>query len=135
MQSTPLERSAGTRRSITRRVVRRTLRKEFLGFEDYVWLAQRLSGFILIIFLFFHLWTLSAIFGGKEHFDQTMLAFNTPLIKAGELLLLWIILFHGLNGLRLIWITFFPEKDHTILAYAVSLASLLLCLLSIPVFF
>ena len=136
MQSTPLARNGrSTRRSITRRVAQRTLRNELLGFEAYVWVVQRVSGFLLLIFLFFHLYTLSAIFAGKETFNQTMLALNTPFIKAGELLLLWIILFHGLNGIRLIWITFFPEKGHTVLAYAVSLVSILLCLLSIPVFF
>jgi len=100
-----------------------------------VWVAQRISGIVIFFFLLFHLYTLSAIFSGKEAFDQTMLALNTPLIKAGELLLLWVVLLHGLNGLRLIWITFFPEKGHTALAYAVSLTSVLLTLLAIPLFF
>ncbi len=94
-----------------------------------------MTGIVLFVFLLFHLYTLSAILAGEAAYDQTMRSLNHPIIKAGELLLLWVILFHALNGLRLILLAFFPLLQHKALAYAVSLASIIITILSLPVFF
>jgi succinate dehydrogenase / fumarate reductase cytochrome b subunit len=123
------------RKGVIQRFTTRTLRGRPLGFEAYMWAAQRITGVIIFGFLMYHLYTLSTIFESKAAFDQVMKRFQRPLIKFGELLLVWIILVHALNGLRLILLNLFPGLNHKQLAYYASGASLILFLCSIPVFF
>jgi len=132
MHARPFE---AARKTVFRRFTERTIRREWLGFEAYAWAAQRITGLILLVFLFLHLYTLSSVLGGEGIYNQTMRALERPLVKAGELLLIWVTLYHVLNGFRLIFYNFFPALNHKALAYAVSFVSVLLCLLSIPFFF
>ena len=106
-----------------------------MGFEAYAWAAQRVTGIGLLIFLAWHLYTLNAIISGPAAYDRVMKSMEAPLFKIGELLLLWVVLFHALNGLRLILLNLIPELSHKKLAYTVSIVSLGLVLLSIPIFF
>jgi succinate dehydrogenase / fumarate reductase cytochrome b subunit len=126
------EGASEARKSVTRRIVERTLKGEYLGIEAYAWAAQRITGIILIAFLFVHLHTLSSISGGEATYNATMTSLDNPLIKAGELFLIWLVLFHSLNGLRLIMYNLFPLVNHRRLVYSTSLLSLLLFLVSIP---
>ena len=103
-----------------------------MGFEGYLWAAQRITGLILILFFIVHLSTLSSIFSGEAAYDQVLLSLDAPPIKMAALLLLWVVLFHGLNGLRLILFNLFPGINHKRLAYSISIISFLIVLLSIP---
>jgi len=123
------------RKGVIQRFAGRTLRGHPLGFEAYMWAAQRITGLIILGFLLYHLYTLSAVFSGKVAFDQIMKGFQRPLIKLGELLLVWVVLVHALNGIRLILLNLFPGLNHKRMAYFASGASLVLILCSIPVFF
>jgi len=125
--------SPRTPKTVTRRFVERTFRGEHLGFEAYAWVAQRLTGLIILGFLIIHMYTLSSVTGGETAFDQTMKTMQTPLFKIAELILLWVVLFHGLNGLRLILLNLFPGINHKRLAYSFSLISLVLVIISIPI--
>ncbi|MFH0813878.1 MAG: hypothetical protein V2A69_13745, partial [Pseudomonadota bacterium] len=82
----------GVRKTVIRRFVERTLRGERLGFEAYAWVTQRITGLILVGFLIVHLYTLSSILGGEATYNQTMKALESPFIKIGELLLIWVVL-------------------------------------------
>lgn len=121
------------RKKVLRRFLSRTFQQERLGFEAYVWAVHRITGLILMAFLIFHLFTLSSIFAGSLSYDKILSSLDTPIVKAGEILLLWVIFFHVLNGLRLIVFNFFPAINHKRMAYAFSAVSLILALLSIPV--
>ena len=123
------------RRGVTRRFIERTLRGVPLGFEAYAWAAHRVSGLVLLIYLILHLFTLSSINSGGAAYDQTMKAMDRPLIKAGELILIWVVLFHALNGFRLILLNLIPELNHRRWAYSIFIASLILSALTIPVIF
>jgi len=100
-----------------------------------MWAFQRITGLVILGFLVWHIYTLSAILTSGEVFDQAMKNFQTPLIKAGELLLVWVVLFHALNGLRLILFNLFPRIQHKRLAYYASAISLVITICSIPLFF
>lgn len=122
-------------RSVTWRLVKRTAKRQWLGVEGYAWVLHRITGVALVAFLLAHLYTLSSVRGGEDVFDRTMQVLQGPLPKTGELLLLWVILFHGLNGLRLILINVIPRINHKITAYAVFALSVAAALISIPVIF
>jgi succinate dehydrogenase / fumarate reductase, cytochrome b subunit len=120
------------RKSVTRRVLERTLKGEYLGIEAYAWAAQRITGIVLIAFLLIHLNTLSSISGGEAAYNETMKSLDNPLVKIGELFLILIVFFHSLNGIRLIMYNLFPSINHKRLVYSASIITLLLFLISIP---
>jgi len=126
--------SPHTRKTVMRRFIERTLKGERLGFEAYVWASQRVTGLIILGFLIIHIYTLSSILDGETAFDQTMRTLERPIYKLAELILLWALLFHALNGFRLILVNLLPGMNHKKLAYVFSLISLILVLISIPIF-
>ncbi len=82
----------------------------FLGYEVktgmFSWLLHRITGVGITIFLFFHIWTQTQIYGGPEKFNAVMEFYKSPLIKISEILLMGAIIFHALNGLRIVIVDF-----------------------------
>ena len=120
------------KKKMLRRFMERTLQQERLGFEAYVWAVHRITGFLLLIFIILHFCTLSSIFKGKVAYDGILSFMESPVVKFGEIMILWVVLFHGLNGLRLILFNLFPTINHKRFAYSISIISLILVSLSIP---
>jgi len=66
-------------------------------------LAQRISGVALVLYLVLHIFSLSSSQGGAEKFDQVMMGYAEGfLFHFVEWLLLIAVLFHMFNGLRII---------------------------------
>jgi len=66
-------------------------------------LIQRLTGVALVVYMLLHLYSIGTIrLGGEKAFNSTMGAYDTPLFHVLEWLLLIAVLFHLLNGLRLV---------------------------------
>lgn len=66
-------------------------------------LLQRVTGLGLLAYLLIHLYSIGmGRLGGKPAFDATMKIYDTPLFHVLEWLLLIAVLFHLLNGLRLV---------------------------------
>ena len=121
------------KKRVLRRFVDRTLQQERLGFEAYVWAAHRITGLLLLAFLIFHLFTLSSILRGDVAYNGILSFMESPVMKFGEIVLLWVVLFHSLNGFRLILFNLFPTINHKRFAYSISIISLILVSLSIPI--
>lgn len=66
------------------------------------WILHKITGFAIVSFLIFHIWGMSQMSKGPDAFNAVIEAYKTPLFKFGEVLLLGAILFHGLNGMRII---------------------------------
>ena len=101
----------------------------------YVWAAHRVTGLVLLVYLFVHLGTLGAVLAGEDSFDRALAFFRNPLARFFELLLVTIVVFHVLNGLRLICLDLFPAWAQDRLAYGVLVLTALSLVLSIPFFF
>jgi len=71
------------------------------------WGAHRLTGIGIVIFIVVHIWSISHLGSGADSFNTVMALYNTPLFKVGEIILYGTILFHALNGLRIISVDFF----------------------------
>ncbi len=68
----------------------------------------------LVLFLFLHIWTLSAVFQGKESFEKAVRKFDNPLGHAMEYTLFIVVAFHLLNGLRITLVEFLalaPQQE------------------------
>jgi len=69
----------------------------------WAWILHRISGLAIIFFLLLHIWEISsANRGGSQLFNATMAGLKTPLYVFGEWLLFLAVVYHGINGIRLI---------------------------------
>lgn len=66
----------------------------------WAWILHRITGLAIVFYLLMHIGVIStALWGG---FDHTMAILRHPVFATGELLLVCAVLYHGLNGLRII---------------------------------
>jgi len=63
---------------------------------------HRISGLALIVYLSMHIWVIHHIQKGEAAYDSLMRALSTFPFRVGEALLLAAILFHSINGVRLV---------------------------------
>jgi succinate dehydrogenase / fumarate reductase membrane anchor subunit len=85
------------------------------NFEMYAWLFMRLSGVVLLVLVFTHLYVnLLVEEGGVHAIDFAFVAgkWANPFWQVWDLLLLWLAMLHGTNGLRVI-IDDYADKDRT----------------------
>jgi succinate dehydrogenase / fumarate reductase cytochrome b subunit len=69
------------------------------------WL-HRLTGIALAVYLLLHLAVLSQLRGGPERWGDFLVLARSPFFLGLDLLLLEAALFHGLNGVRLVFLGF-----------------------------
>jgi len=73
-----------------------------LNLERYFYSMHRLCGITLVGYLFIHVYTTATRLRGPAPWNAFLLTIENPLIYAGEWLLVAVVAFHGLNGIRLI---------------------------------
>jgi succinate dehydrogenase / fumarate reductase cytochrome b subunit len=105
-----------------------------MGVGAYVYVAHRLTGLILTVYLYVHLVTLGSVLQGPGGFDRAMALMNRPAVRLLELALVWVVVFHALNGARLCLLAVTPVANQKWLAYAVVAAAFLVALVSWPLF-
>jgi succinate dehydrogenase / fumarate reductase cytochrome b subunit len=101
----------------------------------YMFVFHRLSGVVLTVYLFVHLFTLGSALQGPDGYDRMMALLNNPAVRGLELVLVWLVLYHTFNGVRLVLLQVVPGLDQRRLAHAALGLSLLAIVLSIPFFF
>ena len=80
----------------------------FTGSLAYV--LHRVTGLGLIFFLFFHIISITKANASPEAYDLMIRRMQEPDFKLGELALFAALLFHGLNGMRIIWVDFIATR-------------------------
>jgi len=70
------------------------------------WILHRLSGLALILYLVLHIWVIHNL-DNPAGFDKVMAFLNERLFKVLELGLWGVIIYHAVNGLRIILVDFF----------------------------
>ncbi len=74
----------------------------------WAWLLHRLAGIGIFLFLLVHIVDISLIGWGPDLFNKLVVLYHHPVFRLGEILLVGAVLFHGLNGLRVIVMDFAP---------------------------
>ena len=72
------------------------------GVGWWAWLLQRVTGVALVGYLFLHIGTISTALGGEDTFDPVLKVLQTPPFVILDLGLLATVLYHTLNGFRVI---------------------------------
>ena len=67
----------------------------------YAFWIHRITGIVVTVFLFFHIWTLSAVFRGKDAYDYAISKFDTKFGYVFQYVLLLAVAIHLLNGIRI----------------------------------
>lgn len=80
----------------------------FTGSLAYV--LHRVTGLGLIFFLFFHIISITKANCTPEAYDLMIRRMQEPDFKIGELALYAALLFHGLNGMRIVWVDFVAKR-------------------------
>jgi len=71
----------------------------------FAWMLHRLTGLALIGYLVLHIWGLKSI-TNREAYNALITSYHAPIFKVGEFLLLGAVIYHALNGLRIVLIDF-----------------------------
>jgi succinate dehydrogenase / fumarate reductase, cytochrome b subunit len=66
------------------------------------WVAHRVTGVLVFFFLFVHVLDTALVRVSPEAYDDTIAVYKTPLVAFMEYGLVAAVLFHALNGLRVI---------------------------------
>ena len=73
------------------------------GIGMWAWILFRISGLVLVFYLFVHLYVISqGRIGGPEALDNLFEFFDKPLLVFLDLMLVAAVLYHALNGVRII---------------------------------
>jgi len=73
------------------------------GIGMWAWILFRISGLVLVAYLFVHLWVISqGRVGGAESLNGLFEFFDRPLLVFLDLLLVAAVLYHALNGVRIL---------------------------------
>ena len=76
---------------------------------QWSFIAHRVSGFLIFFYLLQHIVDISLInFGDGELYDQVHEIYGNVFLRLFTLGLLFALLFHSLNGLRIVAVDFFP---------------------------
>lgn len=78
------------------------------GIGQWSWAAHRITGVGVIAFLFGHIVDTFAIGFGPELYDETIALYKQWWFTPFEVMLVGAVLFHALNGLRIILFDFWP---------------------------
>jgi succinate dehydrogenase / fumarate reductase cytochrome b subunit len=95
------------------------------GFISFV--LRRLTGVALVLYLFTHMWVIGSINQGPEVFNARLNLVQTPFFKLAEIALLAAVVYHGLDGIRLLMVNWFKITEYRkSLFYAVLAVSVLI---------
>jgi succinate dehydrogenase / fumarate reductase, cytochrome b subunit len=73
------------------------------GMGMWAWILFRISGLVLVFYLFVHLWVISqGRIGGPDSLNNLMEFFDKPILVFLDLMLVAAVLYHALNGVRII---------------------------------
>jgi succinate dehydrogenase cytochrome b556 subunit/succinate dehydrogenase hydrophobic membrane anchor protein len=101
------------------------------GWEFILSWSHRITGLLLLVYLWFHLITLSALSIPGEY-DAKMALFSSPLIVFFEWLLAIPVIFHAVNGGRLMLFEFYGYRDDSaMIRWSFAVSAAYLCLLAV----
>jgi succinate dehydrogenase cytochrome b subunit len=78
---------------------------------QWSWVAHRVTGVAIILFLFAHVVDTALVGWGPEAYNRVVAVYHNPLIRLLELGLVAAVIYHALNGVRIMIIDFWPRAN------------------------
>jgi len=76
---------------------------KYQGLGNWAFVLHRLAGLGVILFLIVHVVDTAFIYFAPDLYTEAIHLYQMPLFGLGEILLVLALLYHGLNGLRIIY--------------------------------
>jgi succinate dehydrogenase / fumarate reductase cytochrome b subunit len=73
------------------------------------WVAHRVTGVLIFFFLLVHVLDTALVRVSPEAYDTIMETYKNPIVGLGEAGLVGAVLFHGLNGIRVMLVDFWRQ--------------------------
>ncbi len=115
-----------------------TRRRRRINLEKWGWIFMRASGVLLVVLIFGHLFVNLMLGEGIHALDFAFVAgkFATPFWQWWDVIMLWLALIHGANGMRTIVNDYTTSRRlRAALVWAIGLAATLLIVLGTLVVF
>lgn len=80
-----------------------------VSWAQLAWFGHRASGLGVLLYLFMHIVETSTLLFGPEVYDAAVGLFKNLPARLGEVVLMAALVYHALNGLRVIAMDFFPR--------------------------
>lgn len=80
------------------------------GFISFV--LRRVTGVGLVLYLFIHMWVIGSALGGPASFDARLAMVQGPLFTLLEVLLLAAVIYHAVDGIRLLIVHYFRVTEY-----------------------
>lgn len=95
------------------------------GFFSFA--LRRITGVALVLYLFMHMWVIGSINLGAQAFNERLALVQSPLFKFLEIALLAAVIYHAIDGIRLLVVHYFDVAEYRkSLFYAVMVVSIIL---------
>lgn len=75
---------------------------------QWSWLFHRVTGVGIILFLFAHVIDTAVVGWGPEAYNRVVAVYENPFVRVLEYALVVAVLFHAINGLRIMVVDFVP---------------------------
>ena len=79
-----------------------------VSWAQLAWFGHRMSGIGILVYLFIHIVETSTVTLGPDVYDATLGLFRNLPVRLGEIVLMAALVYHSLNGLKVILLDFFP---------------------------
>ena len=76
----------------------------------YAWLLHRVGGLGIMAFLLLHILDIFLVGFGPEVFGKFLILYTWPPFKIAELGLIFGVVYHAFNGVRIIMVDFWPNR-------------------------
>jgi succinate dehydrogenase / fumarate reductase, cytochrome b subunit len=100
-------------------------------------LIQRVSGVLLLVYLFLHVHTIRELSKGPAAFDSALATFKNPFFKLLEIALLGTVILHALNGVRITLIDLgvgHARQRQLFWAWSIGLGAVIFLMGAVPLF-
>jgi len=77
---------------------------------QWSWLAHRITGVAIILFLFAHVVDTAVVGWGPEAYDRVVAVYHNWAVKLLELGLVAAVLYHAINGVKIMVFDFWPSS-------------------------
>jgi succinate dehydrogenase / fumarate reductase cytochrome b subunit len=74
----------------------------------WTWILHRVTGLGILLFLIIHVVETATVIYSPEFYDEALFLYKNPIFRFAELLIFFAVLYHAVNGLRIVIQDFWP---------------------------
>ncbi len=79
------------------------------GIGMWSWILHRVTGVGIALFLLIHILDTVVLGWSEQLYNEVMELYTNPLFRIGEIALVGMVMFHALNGIRIILVNFWSK--------------------------